>query len=288
MQIKSLLEIFWWACGFWLQTFLHQNTIKTYLQSQIKIKQEMFNEAYYKVQQPYEQFIKFCNLHATQKFNKQTIEQFTISNLKYFKNMKKRNLNFKLKPWQLMVRSFMFNIWWYIEAKSFCYANSNNSHHTGNYLSYSSAVRVFPLLWNRITTFYVWNSKMNIAHNSFTIPGNLSFNFTKGKLLKSSFLSANIPFQSIPVSNFFDVKISCKQKANFTEKAVDTSRGWKTRLKLHHELVIPLLSPACKAFRAAQARINFISSCRIVIRKLSIFMLFMTTWITFLWSIQLT
>lgn len=105
---------------------------------------------------------------------------------------------------------------------------------------------------------------------------------------KSSFISANNPFPSIPVSYFLLWKISCKQEANFNAKAVVTSRGWKTRLKLHHELVIPLLSPACTAFRAAQTRINFISSCRIVITKLSIFMLFMTTWITFLWSIQLT
>lgn len=67
---------------------------------------------------------------------------------------------------------------------------------------------------------------------------------------------------------------------------------WNMRFKLHHELVISL-SPSRRdeeKQRAARAEnhINFISSCRIVITILSIFMLFMGTWIAFLWSIQLT
>ena len=62
------------------------------------------------------------------------------------------------------------------------------------------------------------------------------------------------------------------------------------RFKLHHELVISLIETSDEQQRAARAEnhINFVSSCRIVITILSIFMLFMATWKAFLWSIHLT
>lgn len=65
--------------------------------------------------------------------------------------------------------------------------------------------------------------------------------------------------------------------------------AWNMRFKLHHELVISFsIKKERWKQRAARAEnhINFISSCRIVITILSIFMLFMATWIAFLWSIQ--